>query len=362
MGISRLIKIAGAGPSGLSAAINLAKAGFEVEVFEVAGECGSRFGGDLQGLENWSKEKNVIEDLKEMNIETNFDCDPFSKVNWMTASESLEFEFSKPMFYLVKRGVVKGSLDHGLKTQAIENGVRINFNSKVSEDQVDIVATGPLGKESFGVDKGIIFETDMDDMAIGLSGHKFAYKGYAYLLVTKGYGCMCTVVFDKFETVNQCLEETKKFFEKKFDMNIRNSKRVGGVATFSLKGDFQVGEKRFVGEAAGIQDLLWGFGIRNSITSGYLASKTIIENKSYQELAKEYFDSKLKASLVSRFLSEVAGDRMSLIQSLVSQKNGKVKNPDKVFDILRKKYGNYSKILYPLAVRSLRKRYKFLRD
>lgn len=293
-------------------------------------------------------------------MEINFDCDPFSKVTWMSASKSLNFEFSKPMFYLVKRGAVKGSLDQGLKKQAIDSGVKINFNSKVPDDRVEIVATGPFGKEPFGVDRGIIFETDMEDMAIGLSGHRFAYKGYAYLLITKGYGCMCTVVFDKFETVNQCLEETKKFFEEKLDMDIKNPKRVGGVGTFSLKGGFQAGEKRFVGEAAGIQDLNWGFGIRSSITSGYLAAKAIIENKSYQELAKEFFDRKLKASLVTRFLGELLGDSAALIQSLVPQTNGKVKHPDKAFYILREKYNNYSRILYPLALYSLRKRYKTL--
>lgn len=48
------IKIAGAGPAGLSAAINLAKAGYEIDIYERNHNSGSRFHGDLQGLENWS--------------------------------------------------------------------------------------------------------------------------------------------------------------------------------------------------------------------------------------------------------------------------------------------------------------------
>ncbi len=46
-------KIIGAGLSGLTAAINLAKAGYKVDVYEENKDSGLRFNGDLQGLENW---------------------------------------------------------------------------------------------------------------------------------------------------------------------------------------------------------------------------------------------------------------------------------------------------------------------
>ena len=69
--------ILGAGLSGLTTAINLAKEGFKVDVYEKNKDVGMRFHGDLQGLENWSEKRDVLEELKEMSIETNFDCDPF---------------------------------------------------------------------------------------------------------------------------------------------------------------------------------------------------------------------------------------------------------------------------------------------
>ena len=74
---TKIIKIAGAGPSGLTAAINLAKAGYDVHVFEKRSDTGKRFHGDLQGLENWSSDLNVISELEQMNIHVNFDCAPF---------------------------------------------------------------------------------------------------------------------------------------------------------------------------------------------------------------------------------------------------------------------------------------------
>ena len=56
------VRILGAGPAGLAAAINLAHAGFPVEVFEKRHDCGARFHGDLQGLENWSRPTDALDD------------------------------------------------------------------------------------------------------------------------------------------------------------------------------------------------------------------------------------------------------------------------------------------------------------
>ena len=61
------IKIMGAGLSGLTAAINLAKAGFNVDVFENRDDCGKRFQGDINGLENWSSQVDAISEFESMN-------------------------------------------------------------------------------------------------------------------------------------------------------------------------------------------------------------------------------------------------------------------------------------------------------
>ena len=58
--MKQIITIAGAGIAGMTAAINLAKAGFEVEVKEMRSEVGARFDGDFQFLENWTRE-NVLD-------------------------------------------------------------------------------------------------------------------------------------------------------------------------------------------------------------------------------------------------------------------------------------------------------------
>lgn len=111
----KTIKILGAGVSGLTAAINLAKAGYKVEVYERNKDVGMRFGGDLQGLENWSDREDVLESLKLMNIKINFDCDPFSKISISDGLKEDEIKLNKNAFYLVKRGNFLGNFGLWIK-------------------------------------------------------------------------------------------------------------------------------------------------------------------------------------------------------------------------------------------------------
>ncbi|MGV8893191.1 MAG: DUF3141 domain-containing protein [Burkholderiaceae bacterium] len=67
-----LIQIGGAGPAGLAAAITLAKAGRSVLVPEMHSEAGHRFGGDFQGLENWTTLQDALDNLQEIGITTDF--------------------------------------------------------------------------------------------------------------------------------------------------------------------------------------------------------------------------------------------------------------------------------------------------
>ncbi len=71
------VEIVGAGPSGLAAAIVLRHAGFPVTVYEERKDVGHRFHGDFQGIENWSLQENVLDQLARMGIKTNFQCVPF---------------------------------------------------------------------------------------------------------------------------------------------------------------------------------------------------------------------------------------------------------------------------------------------
>ena len=128
------------------------------------------------------------------------------------------------MFYLVRRGSTSGSIDQGFKKQGIRLGVNIHFGKTIPTNEADIVATGTIPNEVGGIVKGIAFKTKMEDTAIELLNDKAAFKGYAYLLVAKGYGCMCTVVFNRLSAVNSCFEETKRIFSRMLRLDMQEPK------------------------------------------------------------------------------------------------------------------------------------------
>lgn len=352
------VKIAGAGPAGLSAAINLAKAGYEVDVFEKNHDVGVRFHGDLQGLENWSREKDIIDELSEMNIKsTNFNFTGFKNLIISNGTRNWDFSCNRPAFYLVRRGNIEGSLDIGLKEQALESGVNLHFNKTLPEDMINIIATGPIKNELFAIANGKTFETDADDIALGVVNNHAAFNGYSYLLIADGYGCMCTVLFDRFKDAANCFKKTEIIISNLIDFKIRNPKKMAGLGCFSNKNIFNQQEKPYIGEAAGLQDLLWGFGMRNAITSGFLAAESIIKGTDYAETAKNYFNKKLKASVVNRFLWEKVGSRdYSFIVNRIHNSTDSLKYLKSFYN-----FNLLQRIIYPFSLRYMKKRYPNLR-
>ena len=59
-----IIEISGAGPAGLAAALFIQRAGGRVRIYERRKDVGGRFHGDFQGLENWTTDTDVIQELQ----------------------------------------------------------------------------------------------------------------------------------------------------------------------------------------------------------------------------------------------------------------------------------------------------------
>lgn len=350
------LAVLGAGLSGLTTAVNLAREGYDVDVYEKNEDVGARFRGDLQGLENWSTRKDILEELREMNIRINFDCDPFSRVTLTNYSRTKELVFERPLFYLVKRGSFSGTIDYGLKTQATKLGINIHFDETRSPDEVDIVATGPILEEVPAVVKGVIFKTDDKDVAILLCSDEFAFKGYSYLLITKGYGCLCSVVaVDELHRVNRCFKKTQAFLVRRIGLDMQASKEVGGVGSFSPRGVFRKGTTLYVGEAAGLQDFLWGFGMRSAVTSGYLAAQSIINNDDYEQIARKHFERRLKASVVNRYVwEEIASKKDYSLLIYFAEFAKRILYSMHNYNLLQR-------VAYPVASCHLKKKYPKLR-
>lgn len=305
------VKILGAGPAGLTAAINLAKEGYQVTIFEKEKECGMRFNGDFQGIENWSSQVDVLDDLNLMNIKTNFYFDPIRNCEIYDPDlKKREIRFNKPALYMVRRGDMTESLDLGLKEQALARGVKIVFNKKATQEEADIIAGGPMGPVKIdGIARGIVFDTEMEDTLLLILDDNIAPKGYAYLVIKHGKGCLTTVLFKNFKDAKIYFDRAFERFCKIKSLSITNRKDFGGIGNFFLRKNYEDNGKLIVGEAAGLQDFLFGFGMRYAITSGYLAAKSIVENTSYDTLIKQQLGTQLRISISNRFLFNLLGNR-----------------------------------------------------
>jgi flavin-dependent dehydrogenase len=302
---SRLIKILGAGPAGLTAAINLAKCNYDVIVYEKNPDVGLRFHNDFQGIENWSTEEDVLQLFQSMSVNLDCFCNPFYAGILHGPTQKAHIKSNIPIFYVVKRGQEQDTLDNSLKKQAINSGVTISFNTPAAAQECDIIATGPKKADIFVT--GIVFETNNEDAVIAILNDSVAPKGYAYLLISNKKATLATTVFRHMENSSKYLEHAVLKFREIIDIDIRNPKRFSGFGNFSILKTAINDGTICTGEAAGFQDFLFGFGIRYAITSGYLAAQSISEGVNYDALWKKQFGRKLRSSLINRKVYELFG-------------------------------------------------------
>jgi flavin-dependent dehydrogenase len=299
-----VIHVSGAGPSGLAAALTANRAGRQVVVYERSLEVGHRFHDDFQGLENWTLEGDVLEELGALGVDPTFDHTPVREVVLFDPRYHAHiYRSSQPLFYLVRRGSGVGTLDSGLKQQASARGIEIRFGeTRRHLPEGGVVAEGPHGSDAIAV--GYVFETEAADGAYAAVSEHLAPKGYAYLLVIQGRGTVASCMFDDFHNEKVYLERTVGFFRDKVGLDMQNPRRFGGTGNFSVPRTAQRGGLLFVGEAAGFQDALWGFGLRYAILSGSLAARALVSGglEDYDHLWQQRLGGLVRTGIVNRFL------------------------------------------------------------
>ncbi|NIR30840.1 MAG: FAD-binding protein [Gammaproteobacteria bacterium] len=297
-----IIQIAGAGPAGLAAAISLARCGRRVVVDEAQPEVGHRFIRDLQGLENWSTRTDVLDELRGAGIISDFPRVPYRGATVFDAwGRAYEFHSETPLFYLVERGPGPDSLDAALLAQALELGVEVRFNSRVEHlEGPGILAIGPRAGDAIAV--GYLFETAMADGVWVICDDTLAPQGYAYLIVKAGWGTVKSAMFSNFKQERIYVERTVAAFRRLVGLDMTDARAHGGAGNFRIPRSARSGTHPVVGEQAGFQDTLWGFGIRLAITSGVLAARSLVEGSDYDAAWRRAFAPQLRVSVVNRAL------------------------------------------------------------
>lgn len=302
------IRILGAGISGLTAAISLAKAGHDVKVFEKNSDVGKSHKLDFEGLENWTSD--IMKTIKSCGVKTKFKNKPFYRATWYSPSfRSAEIRSKEPFFYLVERGG-KDSIEYSLKKQAQDCGVEFEFNSKKTAEDCGIISVGARKSDAFAF--GSFFEdVKHEDAAMAVLSDKISPSLYFYVLVWNGRASVVSL------SRKMCFD-MQAVHKKNLGMNIvqditKGSKKkhdFAGFVNFNIPKSATQNRKIMTGEAAGFQDAFLGFGMKYAFLSGYFAAKSIIENVSYDELWKESFLNELKKSQCSRLAIDLFGDRL----------------------------------------------------
>jgi flavin-dependent dehydrogenase len=302
------IRIAGAGPSGLAAAIVLARAGREVEVHEAKADVGTRFIGDLQIIEGASEREAVPDFLDRIGIERNFYFRPATTATFYDHHDvAREIRSDEPYGWFIKRGPESGTLDRGLLAQALKLGVRVVFSSRLAAEDADIVATGPASPD--GLAREMTWKTSDAERIEVFFNHRLAPGGYSYLFILDGIATFgCAIVAD-FKKIDEYYAHSLAAAQRLNPFEVPAETRTGySYMNFHLKHEATKGAARYVGEAAGFQDYLFGLGIRYALTSGWLAARSILEARNFNELWIAELGTKQETSLVNRFLYEAGGN------------------------------------------------------
>lgn len=305
---TRPIVIAGAGPSGLAAAISLARAGRAVEVHEAKKDVGTRFIGDLQIIEGSSEKEPVPDFLDRIGIERNF---YFRPATWATFYDHRDrartVRSADPYGFFIRRGAEETTLDRGLLAQAQAHGAKVIFNSRLAPEQADIVATGPATPD--GLAREMTWKTSDPERIDVYFNHHLSPGGYSYLFILDGIATFgCAIVAD-FKKIDDYFDHSLAAAQRLQPFDLPSETRTGySYMNFHLKQIATKDSSRFVGEAAGFQDYLFGLGIRYALTSGWLAARSILEERDFDELWTRELGPKQETSLVNRFLYEAGGN------------------------------------------------------
>jgi len=304
--------VIGAGISGLTCSKYLSEKGLNVLVLEKEDRIGAQIGDNLQGF--------FDRELKKIEFEIPRD-NPINKFKiWLPCGDILEFNFDRPFMYLVIRGGNERSFDNYLADKAANSGAKIltkarvvdiSFTSKgsqvkivdgrtfdaryiVAADGANLFVRRLLGLEIFetkGVGMGVTMtNVDIEKSTFhGVFGLSIAPAGYGYVNAYPQEGLATVAVSYGPKYADQ---SPAVYFERLLQRIAPITRNAKEVSKFSGRVVCGEGDQTlvyenvlFVGESAGFQDRMFGFGMPFAITSARIASEIIHESHAKNDYA-----------------------------------------------------------------------------
>ncbi len=294
--------------SGLTAAALLASRGVAVEVHERKEGRGGRFAGGWQVLENGSCAEDALSELQRMGIKTTFEVVPARRAIFLDGGGGVhEVESSDPFAYFVRRGSGAGTLDEALWQQAREAGAAFSSGGGAPA-RIDVVATGP--RQADGVAKELVFSSDLPDTVAVLFDPRVTPSGYAYLFCLGGHATFGVAqVLGIAGLARARVGAWQRFRQVLGEFAVDRLHEGGQFMNFSIPAHLSGRDGRwYVGEAAGVQDYLFGLGNRLALRSAALAVDGLLGAWDQRAFCRRLRQPMI-TSVALRFAYERAGSR-----------------------------------------------------
>lgn len=296
--MAKKIHIVGAGLSGMVAAINLAREGYEVLVIEAAKQLGG-IKGIHPSVHVTPIDKNLYNYIG-INLSP---CIPGVKAGGYyikLKNNSVSLSFPSEMFYLIERSARETSLDTFLYKEAIKYNVRFEFSNFVKNlnelPPGSIIATGlhPENFEKLGIPyvrvvgyaaRGKYPSPDYDRYSVSWFGDytiDYGYGGFvndlSYILIFSTRGKE-NINLEKFK---EHIYETERLKFDKWDY-FEGCVPVSGFSNLKLFHNNMI----LAGTISGMMDPALLFGIHGALVSGKIAAIAVSDKlKALKEFKK----------------------------------------------------------------------------
>lgn len=307
------VAIIGAGLSGLACAHELERHGIKPDIFEQRPRCGELFTHCAAILQIMHRPvKDQIKELYENYQITIKPSNTLKKIT-MHAPKSSGSVYGN-LGYLLKQGQSKDSTANQLLAQ-VKTPVRFNFRADYSllarEYDFVIIATGNpsitkvLGcwedvLKSWVMGATVLGSFDPSAMKMWLNT-EYAGSGYGYLtpLNHKSASLILAVSGANRENIGDYWK--KLWYEEKFTYKVASLWDLDHTSGFVYP--HQVDNILFVGSAGGFLEPFLGFALYESIKSGVLAARSMVEGINYEEYLEQLKENNRNSVTLRRALN-----------------------------------------------------------